>query len=103
MVLDDDDSDKENEPDSTISASIDSNFSASTSMWIDSINKIKLLFKDHSTMLYLDFVKDVEKVTNILSQGNAKVGKHTGQMTIDDQKVADKRFLHGETSISVVF
>ena len=101
VVLDDDDSDKENEPDSTISASIDSTFSAGTSMWIDSINEIKPLFKDHSTVLYLDFVKDVEEVTNILSQGNAKVGKYTGQMTVDDQKVADKRFLHGETSILV--
>ena len=65
------------------------------------INKIKPLFEDHSTVLYLDFVKDIEEVTNILSQGNAKVGKYTGQMTVDDQKVADKRFLHGETSILV--
>ena len=101
VVLVDDDSDKENESDSTISAGIDSTFSAGTSMWVDSINKIKPLFEDHSTVLYLDFVKDAEEVTNILSQGNAKVGKYTGQMTVDDQKVADKRFLHGETSILV--
>ena len=43
-------------------------------------------------MLYLDFVKDVEEVTNVLSQGNAKVGKYIGQMTVDDRKVADKGF-----------
>lgn len=29
------------------------------------------------------------------------MGKYTGQMTVDDQKVADRRFLHGETSILV--
>ena len=42
-------------------------------MWVDSINKIKSLFEDHSTVLYLDFVKDVE-VVDILNQGNIKVG-----------------------------
>ena len=101
MVLDDDDSDKENEPDSSIPADNAFTFSSGSSMWVDSINKIKPLFKDHSTVLYLDFVKDVEEVTNILSQGHTKVGKYTGQMTVDDQKVADKGFLHGETSILV--
>ena len=79
----------ENEPDSTISGSIDSVFSAGRSMWVDSINKIKLLFKDHLTMLYLDFVKGV---TNILSQGNVKVDKYTRQMTVDDQKWLIKGF-----------
>ena len=100
VVLNDDDSDKENELDSSVSAGSGSTMSAGTSMWVDSINKIKPLFKDHSTVLYLDFVKDVEEV-NVLSQGNAKVGKYTKQMTVDDQKVADKRFLHGETSVLV--
>ena len=79
VVLNDDDSDKENELDSSVSAGSGSTMSAGTSMWVDSINKIKPLFKDHSTVLYLDFVKDVEEVTNVLSQGNAKVGKYTGQ------------------------
>lgn len=51
IVLVDDDSDKENEPDSTISAGTDSTFSAGASMWVDSINKIKPLFEDHSTVL----------------------------------------------------
>ena len=36
------------------------------SMWVSSINKVESLFEDHSTMLYLNFAKDVEEITDIL-------------------------------------
>ena len=70
----------------------------STSIWADSINKIESLFKDHSTVLYLDFAKDVEEITDILRQKNIKAGRYTGQISVSDQKQADKQ---GETSVLV--
>ena len=51
--------------------------------------------------MYLDFVKYVEEVTEILRQGNFKVGKYTGQMTVEDREQADHRLLQGELSILV--
>ena len=88
-----DESDKENAPDCEPTTS--------TSMWADSINKIELLFKDHSTVLYLDFAKDVEEITDILRQKNVKAGRYTGQISVSDQKQADKMFQQGETSVLV--
>ena len=44
-------------------------FSSTTSkvnVGISSINKVESLFEDHSTMLYLNFAKDVEEITDIL-------------------------------------
>ena len=55
------------------------------SKWGVAINNIKKLLEGHSTVVYLDFVKDVDEVTDILHQGGCKVGKHTGQMSTDDR------------------
>ena len=70
-------------------------------MWADSINKIESLFKDHSTVLYLDFAKDVKEITDILKQKNIKAGRYTGQISVSDQKKADVMFQQGETSVLV--
>lgn len=88
----DDESDKENEPDSIPKSLL-------TLMWFDSVNKIEPLFKDHSTILYLDFLRDVEEITDILRQKDIKAGRYTGQMKPDEQKQADKMFRVGETSV----
>jgi len=39
-------------------------------MWVDSVYKVESLFKDNSTVLYLDFAKDVKEITEILWQRN---------------------------------
>ena len=39
---------------------------------------------DQSAVIYLDFVKDVEEIVEILRNDGIKVGKYTGQMTIED-------------------
>ena len=65
------------------------------------MSRISSLFEGNSTVLYLDFVKDVEDVTSILKQVTDKVGMYTGEMSIADQKLADRRFLHGEISVLV--
>ena len=93
LLDDEDDSDKEN--------LANDDPTTSTSMWIDSINKIESLFEDHSTVLYLDFAKDVEEITDILKQKGIKVGRYTGQISVSDQKQADKMFQQRETSVLV--
>ena len=53
-------------------------------------------------MVYLDFVKDVDEVTDILCQGGCKVGKqHTGQMSTDDRQQADRKFLAGDLTVLI--
>ena len=43
------------------------------SMWGVAISNIEKLLEGHSTMVYLDFVNDVDQVTDILRQGGCKV------------------------------
>ena len=52
-------------------------------------------------MVYLDFVNDVDEVTDILCQGGCKVGKYTGQMSIDDRQQADRKFLAGDLTVLI--
>ena len=80
----DDDSDKENEEDISI---FDNHISASvcTSMWAESLSRISPLFEDHSSVLYLDFVKDVEEFASILGQSDV-------EMDIDAKRMADRKF-----------
>ena len=66
---DDNESEKENEPDSIPNSLL-------ASMWLDSVNKIEPLFKDNSTVLYLDFVRDVEEIADILRQKDIKAGRY---------------------------
>ena len=56
---------------------------------------------DQSAVLYLDFVKDVEEVVEILRKDGIKAGKYTGQMTVEDRKQSEKLFLQGDISVLV--
>jgi len=55
----------------------------------------------HSTVVYFDFARDVDEVTEILWQGGCKVGKYTGQINIDDRKIADRKFLAGDLTVFI--
>ena len=66
------------------------------SWWEAAMHKLKPMMESQSVVVYLDFVKDAEEVTEKLHQGNFKVGKYTGQMTVEDRKQADRKFLQGE-------
>ena len=39
---------------------------------------------DCGSVVYLDFIRDVKEVSELLKQGGLKVGKYTGQMQIKD-------------------
>ena len=54
---------------------LDDHISASvrTSMWAESLSRISPLFKGHSSVLYLDLVKDVDEVASVLGKSDVKV------------------------------
>ena len=86
-ILDEESDDEENKPQST---------AASTTMWEKTVSAIEPVLDGHSTVVYLDFVKDVEEVADKLRLNGCKAGKYTGQMTVDDRKQVDSKFLRGE-------
>ena len=46
------------------------------------------MMKGQSSALYLNFVKDVEEVVEILRQGGIKAEKYNGEMIVEDCKQA---------------
>ena len=62
----------------------------SGSLWGDTISKIKPIIEKQSTVIYLDFVKDVVAVADTLTEDGIKVGRYTGQMNVNDCKLANK-------------
>ena len=65
-----DDDDEENNDDDAIC------IGSSSSLWQGTVTKIKSHIEDHGSVVYLDFVKDVEEVSELLKQSGFKVGKY---------------------------
>ena len=78
---------------------------ATSALWGDTINKIKPMLDDpqpsQSTVIYLDFGKDVNKIPDALIQDGIKAGRHTGKMKPKDRQLADRKFLQGDTTVLV--
>lgn len=70
-------------------------------MWGVAVAKVEKLLEGHSTMCYLDFVKDVNEVVDILQNDGIKVGKYIGDMKIDKKKNVDHKLLQGSISVQV--
>ena len=70
-------------------------------MWGETVSKVLPLMKDQSTVLYLDFVKDVEDVTDVIKRGDVNVGKYTGQMKVPVCEEIEKKILQGNYSVLV--
>ena len=49
-------------------------------MWEKTVSAIEAVLDGHQTVVYLDFVKDVEEVADKLRLNGCKVGKYTGQI-----------------------
>ena len=60
-MVDDPDSDKENDDGISI-LSNDISASVYTSMWADSMSRVSSLFEGHSSVLYFDFVRMLRKL-----------------------------------------
>ena len=98
---DDDDSDDNDYNDIEHVTILQSTQSSSASMWGETVSKVLPLMKNQSTVLYLDFVKDVEDITDIVKRGDVNVGKYTGRMNVEERKQAEKNFLQGSYSVLV--
>jgi len=71
------------------------------SPWKSALEGIKPFIKDNSAVVYLDFVKDVNEVTELLRQEKFKVERYTGEMEVIDKQKAERKFLQGEVSVMV--
>ena len=71
------------------------------SPWKSTLDSVKPFIKDHSVVIYLDFVKDVEEVTELLRKENFAVDKYTGQMSACDREKVDRKFSQDEISLLV--
>ena len=60
-----------------------------TSPWYSAVDKIKNLTEDRPVIVYLDYVRDVEQVVEVLHDIGIKAAKYTGRMTIADRNEAE--------------
>ena len=72
-----------------------------SSMWQSTVNQIRAIIEGQSSVVYLDFVKDVDEVSELLKQCGFKVGKYTGKMSVEERKLADQKFLVGDLAVLV--
>jgi len=95
----DDDEDDDDDNDTTDETS--STALVNQSMWGEAITRLKCTLKSQPTVLYLDFVRDVEDVTEFLNRDGVKAGKYTGKMKVEDREKAEKNFIQGDTKVLV--
>ena len=93
---DDEDDDDDDTTDETSSTAL-----VNQSMWGEAITRLKCTLKSQPTVLYLDFVWDVEDVTEFLNRDGVKAGKYTGKMKVEDCEKAEKNFIQGDTKVLV--
>ena len=92
--IDDDDDEEENSEDLIY-------MGTTSSIWQSTVNQIRAIVEGQSSMVYLDFVKDVDEVSELLKQCSFKVGKYTEKMSVEEQKLADQKFLVGDLAVLV--
>ena len=74
--------------------------STEISSWTRTAQEITDIVDSEVIVVYLDFVRDVEQMTNLLSKNNVNVMKYAGQMALEDRVLAENR-LKGKTSVLV--
>ena len=72
-----------------------------SSSWTRTAQEITDIVDSEVTVVYLDFVRDVEQMTDLLNKNNVSAIKYTGQMALEDRVSAENRFLKGDTSVLV--
>ena len=60
--------------------------------WASTVHRLQHITEDHCTVVYVDFVRDVEQVVELFCNSGTKAAKHMGQMTIDDRNDTKKAF-----------
>ena len=96
---DEDVNDHEVDDDSTCND--ESSSSGLLSSWSRTVQTIEKSLNDPLTIMYLDFVRDVEQIVSILQTDKMKVAKYTGQMTLEDRTSAETKFSKGDVPVLV--
>lgn len=71
------------------------------SSWLRTALSIANVTESQVTVVYLDFVRDVEQMTELFSNNKVKASKYTGKMALQDKVQAESKFLKGDTSVLV--
>ena len=53
-------------------------------MWQSTVNQSRAITEGQSAVVHLNFVKDVYEVSELLKHNSFKVGKYTGQMSVEE-------------------
>ena len=98
LALDDDaeiDSVDDVERDNSDSLSIES------SSWSRTAQDIVEVIDSNVTVVYLDFVSDVEQMTELLKKNKTTALKYTGNVRFEERVSVEKRFLKRDASVLV--
>ena len=71
------------------------------SAWLRTALSIADVTESQVTVVYLDFVRDVEQMTELLTNNKVKAIKYTGKMALQDKVQAESKFLKGDASVLV--
>jgi len=96
LVLDDDADAEE-----YVDGDYDHTHPASSSSWSRTAENLIEVLDSNVTVVYLDFVSDVEQMTELLNKSVTSSIKYTGHMKLDDRVLIDRRFLKGEAPVLV--
>jgi len=79
----------------------DDPLSTESSIWSRTLEYLLELLESNVTVVYLDFVSDIEQMTELLSKSNTSAMKYTSYIKLDDRVLVEKRFLKGEAPVLV--
>ena len=71
------------------------------SSWLRTVLSIAGIAESHVTVVYLDFVRDIQQMTDLLKNNGIKALKYTGQMALPDKMLMEQKFLKGD-NVSVL-
>jgi len=71
------------------------------SSWLSTALSVADVTESHVTVVYLDFVRDVEQMTELLNKNGTKALKYTGQMEMTDKMQVERKFLKDDVSVLV--
>ena len=75
--------------------------SSAISSWTCTVLQLLPMTEGHCTVVYVDFVRDVEQVVEQFCSSGVKAAKYTGQMTIEDRNEIERCFYREEFPVLV--
>jgi len=75
--------------------------STESSSWSSTAQGIMGVLESNVSVVFLDFVSDVEQMTQLLNKSKTSAMKYTGHMKFDDRVLVEKKFLKGDAAVLV--